>query len=247
MTQTIVDCIAAKHAAVGTHEEERLTEICSKEILKTRFAYIQALKTKLRSMKQGSKLWWKKVYEILGGKSKECNIPALQDDTGSWIMDAQGKAKLISKTLSGKWELADRVLNAYSTLPIQIEEQDDVPLPTVEMFFHELSSLREDSGTGPDTLPAKILKYCAAQLAKPVAILAMRIIMMGVWPDAWREHWVIPLFKKGATFLAKNYRGIHLTAQLSKVVERLLKRLLEPYLERTIGYGPNQLAYRAKR
>ena len=47
--------------------------------------------------------------------------------------------------------------------------------------------------------------------------------------------------------MATNYRGIHLTAQLSKVVERMIKRLFEPYLERTIGFGPNQFAYRAKR
>ena len=107
-----------------------------------------------------------------------------------------------------------------------------------------MSSIREDSGTGPDNLPAKIIKRCAAQLAYPVAILAMRIILTGIWPEAWREHWVIPLFKKGSTFDANNYRGIHLTAQLSKVIERLVKKLIQPYLERTTAFGPNQFAYR---
>ena len=126
-------------------------------------------------------------------------------------------------------------------------DQPDVPLPTVEIAYHELHSLREDSGTGPDELPARILKQCAAQLAMPVAILVMRILMLGVWPDAWREHWVIPLFKKGSTFMAGNYRGIHLTAQLSKVVERMVKKLMEPFLERTVAFGHNQFAYRAKR
>ena len=183
----------------------------------------------------------------MGAKCKECNIPALKDDDGDWVLDATGKANLISETLAKQCKLADRIENEYSSLPASMEEQDDVPLPTVEMSFHELDSLREDSGTGPDTLPTKILKHCAAQLAMPVAILVMKIIMMGTWPDSWREHWIIPLFKKGSSFMAKNYRGIHLTAQLSKVVERLVKRLLEPYLERTVGFGPNQFAYRAKR
>ena len=44
-----------------------------------------------------------------------------------------------------------------------------------------------------------------------------------------------------------NYRGVHLTAQLSKVVERLFKRMLDPYLERTMSYGTNQFAYRKNR
>ena len=37
------------------------------------------------------------------------------------------------------------------------------------------------------------------------------------------------------------------TAQLSKVVERMVKKLMEPFLEQTVAYGPNQFAYRAKR
>ena len=38
-----------------------------------------------------------------------------------------------------------------------------------------------------------------------------------------------------------------MTAQLSKVIERLVKTLLDPYLERTIAYGENQFAYRQQR
>ena len=56
MTQSIVDCIAAKHAAEGTNDEQRLTEVCSQEILTARAAYIKITRAKLRSMKQGSKL-----------------------------------------------------------------------------------------------------------------------------------------------------------------------------------------------
>ena len=72
-------------------------------------------------------------------------------------------------------------------------------------------------------------------------------MLLGMWPDSWREHWVIPLFRIGATYAANNYRGIHLTAQLSKVVERMVKQMVEPFLERSVAYGPNQFAYRAKR
>jgi hypothetical protein len=53
----------------------------------------------------------------------------------------------------------------------------------------------------------------------------------------------VPLFKKKAVFDPKNYRGVHLTPQLSKVVERLLGRFLLPFFEATEAYGPNQFAY----
>ena len=109
-------------------------------------------------------------------------------------MDSEGKANLISKTLASKCSLPTRENNVYSSLANNGCEQPDVPLPTIDMAYNELKSMREDSGTGPDELPARILKECAVQLSMPVAILVMRIIMLGVWPDMWRDHWIIPLF-----------------------------------------------------
>ena len=44
-----------------------------------------------------------------------------------------------------------------------------------------------------------------------------------------------------------NYRGIHLTAQLSKVVERILGKLFLPYMESIETCGPLQFAYRKNR
>jgi hypothetical protein len=51
------------------------------------------------------------------------------------------------------------------------------------------------------------------------------------------------LYKKNSVYNPSNYRGIHLTAQLAKVVERLLKLLYDPYLSSISAFGPNQFAY----
>ena len=96
-------------------------------------------------------------------------------------------------------------------------------------------------------LPAKILKHCARALALPVALLVMQMLCREEWPDIWRDHWVIPIFKRGAVFKPENYRAIHLTAQLSKIAERILKRITEPLLERMDAFGGNQFAYRKAR
>ena len=44
----------------------------------------------------------------------------------------------------------------------------------------------------------------------------------GFWPQAWRVHRLIPLFKRDEYFKPGNYRGIHITSILSKVAERLI-------------------------
>ena len=69
------------------------------------------------------------------------------------------------------------------------------------------------------------------------------ILRTGEWPQLWRQHWIAPLYKKKSVYQPGNYRGIHLTAQLSKVAERLLKMLYNPYLVSISAFGPNQFAY----
>ena len=44
-----------------------------------------------------------------------------------------------------------------------------------------------------------------------------------------------------------NYRGVHLTTQLSKVAERVLQKMWVPFLIRTGAFGDNQFAYLPER
>ena len=95
----------------------------------------------------------------------------------------------------------------------------------------ELRGLRADSSTGPDEISARYLKACSKAIAFPLTLLTRAILHQGVWPQAWRVHRLLPLHKKKAKSDPTNYKGIHITAQLSKVVERALGRLFLPFLE----------------
>ena len=88
-----------------------------------------------------------------------------------------------------------------------------------------LKNLDVNSGTGPDETSSRLLKKCALALSKPVALLTRLNLSSGRWPRAWREHWIVPIYKRKAKHDPDNYRGVHLTAQLSKCVERLLGQL----------------------
>ena len=54
---------------------------------------------------------------------------------------------------------------------------------------------------------------------------------------------LFPYTKRKPFSRPSNHRGIHLTAQLSKVAECLLLPLIEPHNSRTVASGPNQFAY----
>ena len=73
---------------------------------------------------------------------------------------------------------------------------------------------------------------CAEELAEAVCRLTQRIPDTGRWPALWTLHWIVPLHKKKSVFDPGNYRGLHLTAQLSKAVERLMKVLYVPFFNK---------------
>lgn len=88
---------------------------------------------------------------------------------------------------------------------------------------------------------------CADELAYPVAKLGRLILEQGEWPECWRVHWVLPLHKRKSRANPGNYRGIHLTDQISKVMERLIGKLFLPQLVASRGFGPRQFTYTPER
>ena len=199
---------------------------------------------KLQDMPKGAKAWWSKSRRLMQKKGLVSSIPALKDPDDNWVLRAEDKADLFVDAFSKKYGLSAVQENEYTKLVgphcapqgqlTQLHEND---------AKHIMDKLRVDSGTGPDRLPARILKNCSAALARPVLLLAMCILHSGVWPQIWLNHWLAPLFKKKSVYNPGNYRGIHLTAQLSKVVERMLKLLYYPYLTSCSAFGPSQFAY----
>ena len=89
----------------------------------------------------------------------------------------------------------------------------------------------------------KNLKRLAKELAPPLQRLILRILKEGKWPALWLKRNIFPLFKKKNAHDPSCYRGIHLTAQLSKVAERIIGTAWIPHVSETGGFGENQFAY----
>ena len=56
-------------------------------------------------------------------------------------------------------------------------------------------------------------------------------------------HWIHPLHKRASQHNPDHYRGLQLTSQLSKAVERFICTLFLPPLQRTLSFGQFQFAY----
>ncbi|XP_052786170.1 uncharacterized protein LOC128221604 [Mya arenaria] len=67
-----------------------------------------------------------------------------------------------------------------------------------------LMNLKTKKATGPDELPAIILKAAATELAPALAKLFQLSLNLGEVPQDWRNASVVPLFKKGDRHQASN-------------------------------------------
>ncbi len=238
-----LELIQAKRRAEGTDNYKEVAAACSQGIFEEFLVFVKSSRNRLRRVKRGSKFWWRLSAQLMDRSKSRSGIPALKHGD-EWILDSAGKANRFETVFSAKCMLPDEQFNEFSIVGWPMVS--DVWLrvrPRRE--FKVLLDLDESSGTGPDMLGTKILKRCASVLALPIAILVRSILVQRRWPTIWTQHWVCPLYKRKSVYDADNYRGVHLTSQLSKVVERVLAIFFIPRLD--YFSGDCQFAYRKGR
>ena len=234
-----------RNDAEGTPNYNKARDECSQTFLEARSKHAVKVRNDLKGMSVSSRGWWRLAGSLLARAGTRESIPPLQRADESWALSAADKATELARVFQSKSQLPPQHENEYSTLlpSTGVAMRSGFLRLRVRTVYKLLKKLDEKSGTGPDLLPARILKMCARELALPVTLLARKLLREHRWPLCWREHWIHGIFKRGSRALGKNYRGVHLTPQLSKVVERSLGTLFIPWLESSGAYGPNQFAY----
>ena len=244
LNERCVDLIRAKHESEGTTQFPEAATACSAGILEEYNAYIQRLRVKLRRARRGSKLWWRLADQIAHRSGGPRGIPALKRDDGTWVLASDDKANLLADTFCAKSGLPRLEENEYSRIGVPLFSQRWLSIRerNVRKILRK-SDL--DSGTGPDDISTRVLLMCAFELALPIAKITRRILSTHRWPERWILHRVVALHKRNSVSDPEHYRGVHMTSQVSKVVERVLSDCFSPLLERN-AFGDNQFAYRKK-
>ena len=95
-----------------------------------------------------------------------------------------------------------------------------------------LRNLDVSKASGPDGIPAIVLRNCAPELSPVLTSLFRLSLHMGAVPKGWKLANIQPVPKKGSRADPANYRPIAVTSILCKVMERVLIHRLLAYLER---------------
>ena len=164
------------------------------------------------------------------------------------------------KLFADGWSKAEILNNQYKS--VFTEKSSDIPtscgpnfppIGNIQVNINGvqklLSNIKANNATWPDNIPCRILKEAAPELAQILTDIFQHSLRDGVLPDNWKKVQVSPVFKKGNTNNAENYRPILLTCVSCKLLEHIISHHIHEHLDRqhmasdtAIPVSPNSLS-----
>ena len=105
-------------------------------------------------------------------------------------------------------------------------------------------SLSSNKACGPSSISTFLLKTLKGVLSIPLQLLFNCSFSTGLVPDQFKVARVVPIHKKGSSFLVSNYRPISLPSIFNKVIEKLMYNRIISYLEKFSILHNNQFGFR---
>lgn len=110
-----------------------------------------------------------------------------------------------------------------------------------------LKGLRLFKATGPDEIPAFILKHSAESLAPYLTWMYQLSLDQGQIPDEWRRANIVPIYKKGEKYQPSNYRPVSLTSIACKLLEHVVHGTVMDHFDQHNILCDEQHGFRARR
>ena len=152
-------------------------------------------------------------------------IQLVKNDAGEMSMSDDSKQKA--------WlEHYQRLLNAeFDWNPNHLSDESPVggsPIPiTIDMVKKAISQMKAGKAPGPSGTVVEMIRAAGDMGASMVRDLAAAIIRDGKVPSDWEQSFIVCLYKgKGDALERGNYRGLKLTEQVMKVLERIVDGLI---------------------
>ena len=224
----------------------------------------QYRETKRRLQKESRKAYWQYLENIIcydesmetaqkqnkfwnyirNTKKDSSGVAPLRSD-GLLVDDTKEKAEILNRQYFSVFTPE----NTDEQLPPLNDNFQSMPEIKVTILGTEklLKNLDPTKATGPDQIPARILKQFAAEFAPHLTTIFNTSITKGEVPTDWRQANVIPIYEKGEKYLASNYRPVSLTCICCKLLEHIVVSNILKHLDLHSILVDCQHGFRAKR
>ena len=93
-------------------------------------------------------------------------------------------------------------------------------------------------------MPQKIIKQIKKTISLPLSELINKTLAQGIFPSSFKTAKVVPIFKNESRILCNNYRPISLLSNVSKIIEKLMHKRLNKFLEQETCFYSLQFGFR---
>ena len=176
------------------------------------------------SIKNDSKEFWKFVHQ----KNKNLDIPACMSYNG----------KTSDNPIDIVDFFADFFSSVYNNKSCNFKESPlsanlGISLCNIETMevYNEIMNLNDKLGVGPDDISVIFLKNCACILSYVLCKIFNHSLLSGVFPEAWKLSYIVPLFKNGNKAEVQDYRAITRLSLISKLFESIVSAKLAKQLQ----------------
>ena len=204
---------------------------------------------------------WKRL-KTLRPSSSPTSLPPLLGEDDDLILDEDEKVAVLNEFFSrvaktfdssrfrqdhfeGVLEALTR--NAAAFLPSTASEAGENGSICEEEVRACMQSLKLSKASGPDTIPAELIKHGGSGMCQSLTWMFNRSWDMGYLPLDWRTAHITPVPKESHARTPDRFHPISLLYVASKVMETVVKGRLESLAERGEWFSGFQGAYRKNR
>lgn len=217
------------------------SRLAKKTAKRARCAHISRIGEQLASYPSGSRAFWSLAKAAEGNFCRSA-LPPLRKPDDSLAHSAKEKADIFGSLFASNSTLDDggAVPPSLSNCECSMQEIRITQAAVRKVLW----TLDERKSSGPDGIPAIVLKKCAPELSPVLTRLFSLSYNSGIVPSSWKVAHVHPIPKKGDRSDPTNYRPIAITSLLSKVMERVINSQLLRYLEEHQLISDRQYGFR---
>ncbi|RYA72249.1 hypothetical protein DD592_26325, partial [Enterobacter cloacae complex sp. 2DZ2F20B] len=135
-------------------------------------------------------------------------------------------ADLFAKYFSSVY-VKDDSRNFLCDFEVPLQVNDNGLSVTLSIVFEHISALYLSCNSGPDGIPSVVLKNCNYTLSLPLFILFKTSLNLGIFPHAWKNSYIIPVFKSGQRQRVDDYRGVCNQSVIPKLLDSIVSSQLQ--------------------
>lgn len=173
-----------------------------------------------REFKNNPKHFWKYVRDLKSAHS----LPHSLMYNNEVADDGHSIVNLFKKFFETVYVISSNV--SFPNVPTNLSENLNFAEISVQDIFNGISCLPNKNTLGPDGIPNVFLKKCICTIVKPLHILFNMSLKSSVFPDRWKNSFIMPIYKSGDKNDVKNYRSVCIQSSIPKLFDSLVSNQL---------------------